>query len=264
MKRFFILLFSMVLFGCSSDDNSGGNNNNTGTFLPQNHGNYWVYDVVSDEFSGRDSLYVSGTTTSQNNVYYTYSTSEIPSGFYSTLMTSGKSRVSDSKIFMSGIIGLGDIFGEEFDFEIDLNDFVVFDGNSSQGQTLDSQSGEFEVPYEDITIRIEYTLSSKIGQSHSNYSIPNGDSYQDVKSVIVAVSAKITANTVFLGFPISYPLLDEDVISSTQYYANNVGVVFVNTDFQYNLSAIPIDIELPIPQNYFSNTKEVLDNYWVD
>lgn len=266
-NRFFILLFGLTLFGCSSDDNSGADNNNSGDFLPQQLGNYWVYDVISDEFSGRDSLYVSGTTTSQGNTYYTYSSSEVPFGFYSGLMTSGQSRVSDSKIFMNGAIGLGDMLGEDFDFEIDLNDFLIFDGNASQGTALDSESGEFEIPYqEDVTLKIEYTLSAKAGQNYPNYTLSNGDSYTNVKSTQIAVSVKITANVVFSGFPLSLTVLDnQDVINSTQYYANNVGVIFVNTDFQYQLNEIPFPgIELPIPQNFQSNTKEVLDNYSVE
>lgn len=267
MKKVFVLLFSMALFGCSSDDNSSTDNNNSGDFLPQQQGNYWVYDVISDEFSGRDSLYVSGTTTSQGNTYYTYSSSEVPFGFYSGLMTSGQSRVSGSKIFMTGTVSLGDMLGEDFDFGIELDDFVVFDGNASQGTPLDSESGEFEIPYqEDVTLTVEYTLSAKAGQNYPNYTTSNGDSYENVKAVTVAVTAKITANVVFSGFPFSLTVLDnQDIISSTQYYANNVGVIFVNTDFQYQLNEIPIPgFELPIPQNFQSNTTEVLDDYSVE
>src|SRR5690554_2200788 len=110
-NKIITLLFGIALLGCSSDDNSGNNNDNgtTNDYLPQQQGNYWVYDVNSDEFSGRDSLYVSGTTTSQGDAYYTYETSETPLGFYSGLMTNGESKTSGSKIFMNGSLGLGEL-----------------------------------------------------------------------------------------------------------------------------------------------------------
>lgn len=261
------LLFGIALLGCSSDDNSDNNNigGNVSDYLPQQQGNYWIYDVNSDEFSGRDSLYVSGTTISQGDTYYTYQTSEAPYGFYSGLMTSGQSRTSGSKIFMNGALGLGDIFGEGFDFEIELDDFVVFDGDASQGQTLDNESGNFTIPYTpEIELEVEYTLFSKAGQNYPNYTLANGDSYDNVKSVTVAISAKITANIVISGFPFSYPILDtQEVLSSTQYYASTVGVIAVNTDFQYQLNEIP-GYELPMPQNFQSNTTEVLDDYVVE
>lgn len=260
-SRFFILLFGMALFGCSSDDNSGNNNNGTNDFLPQDQGNYWVYDVNSDEFSGRDSLYVSGTTTSQGNTYYTYLTSEVPNGFYSGLMTSGQSRVSDSKIFMTGEINIGDVLGDFIEVpSVELVDFVIFDGGASQGATLDSESGSFTIPYNGFDILVEYTLSAKAGQKYPNYTVSNGDSYENVQSVTIAVSAKISTSV--FGFPVTI-LSSQDVISSTQYYANNVGVVFVNTDFQYQMNAVP-GFELPIPQNFQSNTTEVLDSYLVE
>lgn len=267
-NRFFTLLLGMALFGCSSDDNSGGNNDTgAGTYLPQQQGNYWVYDVESEEFSGRDSLYVSGTTTSQGNTYYTYSTLDFPYGFYSELMTSGGSRSSGSKIFMTGAVGLGDLFGLDFGSDINLDDFVIFDSSASQGTILDSEVGSFMIPYSDeMELLVEYSLSSKAGQNYPNYTVPNGNSYENVKSVTIAVSTKITAYIQVFGFTVPYVILNnQDVLSSTQYYAKDIGVVYVNTDFQYHLNEVPIpEFDLPIPQNFQSNTTETLDDYLVE
>lgn len=268
-NKIITLLFGITLVGCSSDDNSDNNNigGDANNYLPQQQGNYWVYDVNSEEFSGRDSLYVSGTTTSQGDTYYTYETYEAPFGFYSGLMTSGQSRSSESKIFMNGMVGLGDLFGEGLDFDIELDDFVIFDGNASQGQVLDSESGSFTIPYSpEVDLEVEYTLFSKAGQNYSNYTLVNGDYYDDVKSTTLAISAKITANIVVSGFPFSAIILEtQEILNSTQYYASSVGVIAVNTNFQYQLNEIPLPgYELPLPQNYQSNTTEVLDDYLVE
>ena len=268
-NKIITLLFGIALLSCSSDDNSDNNTigGSASDYLPQQQGNYWIYDVNSDEFSGKDSLYVRGTTISQGDTYYTYESSQTPFGFYSGLMTSGQSRTSGSKIFMNGALGLGDLFGEGFDFEIALDNFVIFDANASQGQTLDSESGGFTIPYSpEVELKVEYTLFSKSGQNYPNYTIPNGDYYESVKSATLTISAKITANIVVSGFPFSYPILDtQDVLSSTQYYASTIGVIAVNTDFKYQLNEIPIPgYELPMPQNFQSHTTEVLDDYLVE
>src|SRR5690554_4707998 len=93
-----ILLFGIALIGCSSDDNSNNNiGGSTSDYLPQQQGNYWVYDVNSEEFSGRDSLYVSGTTTSQGDTYYTYETYEAPFGFYSGLRQADNREAQNQK-----------------------------------------------------------------------------------------------------------------------------------------------------------------------
>lgn len=267
-NKFIILLFGITLFSCSSDDNSGGlDNNNSSDYLPQEQGNYWVYDVNSGYFSGRDSLYIAGTTSSAGNTYQTYLTSDIPYGFYSGLMSSGQSRTSGSKMFINGSFSFGDILGIELGSNINLDDFVIFDNNTVQGTILDTESGSFNVPYSDeVDLLVEYTLSSKTGQSYSNYSLSSGDSYEDVRSTEIVISAKITANTEVFGFPISLPILDtQNVVSSTQYYAKNVGVVNVNTTVQYQLNEIPdTGFELPILQSFSNNITEVLDIYFIN
>lgn len=267
-NKLLFLLFASALFGCSSDDSSGDNPPIQGQndFFPQKQGNYWVYDVSSTQGEGRDSLYISGIDTNNEQTYYTFSTQDnMPTGFYSSVMISGESRTSDSKVYINGSISMADILGEDFaGYGIDFQDFLFFDATASQGQILGSESGEFEIPYNDMTFSVEYTLSAKAGQSYADYSTPNGASYEDVKSVTITVSAEITANIVLFGFPVSYPLLStQDIISSSQYYANNTGMVFATTDFQYNLNEID-GFAIPIPESYFSNTSEELDLYWVE
>lgn len=259
------LFFALALLGCSSDDNSGGENDPDESFLPQEQGKYWVYDVNSEDFSGRDSLYVSGTNISGGNTYYTYTTLETATGFYSSVMTSGQSRVSGARIMISGSINFGDVFGEELgDLGVVFEDFVFFDANATQGAALDSESGGFSIPYDDeIDLDVDYTLYSKAGQGFSSYTVPGGTVYQNVKAVTVAVSVVITAKMNFFGTDLSYPVLTtQDVISSTQYYAENVGMIYAATDIQYNLSEIPdIGFEIPVPENFYTHITEVLDDY---
>ena len=57
----------------------------------------------------------------------------------------------------------------------------------------------------------------------------------------------------------------QDVVVSTQYYAENIGVVHVVTDFEYELNDLSqYPIELPIPEASAVHQEEVLVNYSVE
>lgn len=268
MKKLFLSSFiALTLFSCISDDISDFIANNP-DFLPQREGNYWVYNVINEQESGRDSLYISGKQTSNMNTYYSYSTqNEVPYGFYSGILTSGKTRIAGTKMFLSGNLNLGNMFGEEFnDLNIEFTDFLFFDAASAQDSSLDSDTGEFEVPFqEDVTLKVEYNLYSKSGQNLNSYTLPNGASYNNIKVTRVAVSAKISIVTTLGGFPISYPLLNaQDVLVSTQYYAQNIGMIYASTDMQYQLNEIPGGFDIPMPESFQANMKEILVHYGVE
>jgi len=268
MKKLFLSsIITLTLFSCTSDDISGFIADNP-NFLPQKQGNYWVYDVKNEQETSRDSLYISGTQTSNSNIYYTYDTqNEVPFGFYSGVLTSGQTRVSGTKLFLTGNLNIGSMFGEEFsDLNIEFTDFLFFDASASQGSNLDNDSGEFEIPYqENVTLKIEYNLYSKSGENLNAYTLPNGTTYNNIKVTRVAVSAKISIETSVAGFPISYPLVSsQDVLISTQYYAKNIGMIYANTDMQYQLNEIPGGFDIPMPESFQANMKETIIHYGVE
>ena len=82
---------------------------------------------------------------------------------------------------------------------------------------------------------------------------------------MVKVIANLKVSTVYLvpviNTPLTVALLDsQDVIVSTHYYAEGIGMVYSKTDVNFQLNDFSqFGIELPIPQSGSSIIEEFLD-----
>ncbi len=260
MKKILLIAFSAILFvSCSNDDNGGGTS--TGAiYLPLSVGNYWNYDVTATT-SGRDSLFVSSTYQANGNTYNKMETGELPFGFYSGSLRNNGVRNDNGFVLVSGTAGLN--LGDAFPINIALDDFIILRENASPNQQLSSLSGEIEQEFEGFPLKITYTLKSTALENLSSYDAPNGQTYQDVKSVKLALNLKITTTTDAFGFPLTIPILNsQDVAVSTMYFAKDIGMVYATTQISYNLEDLSqAGVTLPIPQNYSEIQLEVLDTF---
>ncbi|MNJ95040.1 hypothetical protein D3C87_127440 [compost metagenome] len=264
MKKTYLLLFlSIFIVSCSSDDNNDGDNNGTpgDPFLPTGIGNYWVYDVDSSLADGRDSLYIAKDTIIDGNTFQKLKTKEQPFGFFSNALNNNSIRHSDGKIFLTGKANLN--FSEDLPFDISVSNFVIFNQNASANESLGTVSGVFEQEIEGFLIKFKYTLASKAKADLATYA-SGQENYTNVKPVEITLNLEITAS--MAGFPIEYPIMKpQNVVTSTQYYAQNIGVVHTTTDITYSLEEIPLpDFQLPIPQSGTEHQEETLVNYNIE
>ncbi|MDO4728993.1 MAG: hypothetical protein Q4B43_08340 [Bacteroidota bacterium] len=267
MKKIMFLLLSTIMWvGCSSDDNSNGGNN-TGIvpdFYPEQDGTYWRYRVHKDANNiGVDSLYIDGKSYINSVQYTSYGLKHTPKGFYSGILDSGQTRIDGSKFIYYGALDLQNIFPQLTGYSILLEDFVFFDNTAPEGQQLDSRSGSQTISYQNgIDFVVEYTISSKAGAVHNNLNVLNNN-YNQVRSSVFTLSAKVKAKKTILGVPITYTILEtQDVAVSTQHFKDGIGMIFANTDIQYELADFPnIGVTVPFPQYFEMNIKESLINY---
>lgn len=266
MKNKLLLLgFSLFMLSCSSDDSGNNNIISTTDFLPLNAGNYWVYDVESDAAggSGRDSLYVANDTVINGNTYKKFKTLNMPWGFYSSALANNGVRKVEDRLVLSGSAAVN--FSEELPFSLDVTDLTIFRENAANNQTLGSVSDVLSQVYdENTTLEFDYTLTSTAKENLASYTA-GGVQYNNVKPVEIKLRMEVTANVEFSGtsFPVNI-MPEQDIIVSTQYYAEGVGVVHVVTDFEYtlsNVSQLPIPIDLPLPSSAAVHQEEVLDVY---
>lgn len=268
-KLLLVFFVGALSIACSSDDNADIGGNNDGPiipqlgYFPQNVGNSWTYDIQSEDFSEQDHLYVSGETTQNGVTYKTFATDNTPTGFYTSLLTTGKLSSDNSKILYSGTINIGEILGGIEGLSFDLTNFVILDNNASLGNLLSSQSGEFYQDLGEYGLNVEYTLASTSSGDLETLTLENGTTHNDIKIVNLSFSLKIDAIFTFMGVQIPYTILStQEVVSSTQYYAYNIGMIFAETQIQYQLEEIPnVGIEIPVPENYQYNLKEILTNF---
>lgn len=253
MKRNLLLCFFFIAFltACSSDDSNNSENNTDNNYFPVENGQFWVYDVAG-EYPGRDSLYVANDTTINSTSYKKFKTKELAYGFFSTSLAGNGVRKSGDKVLVSGSTNLNLIEG--FPIDLVVNDFVLFKESASNNEELSSMSGTLNYQYDEFPLTFNYKMKSVFSENLTTFTVPGRETYQNVKVVKVIVNLEIS--TVVGVFPIAI-LLPQNVVVSTQYYANNVGMIYSDTSINYSLASDQIDVG--VPASGTQNIKEYLD-----
>lgn len=258
------LLFISVMFSCSSDDSSSENSSNFST--PLTVGSYWTYDVEGQAGSNRDSLYIDSETTINSNAYKVFKTrDDLATGFYSSSLRNNAVRELNGKLLLTGDLAI--TAGETLPISLDLtlNDFIIFDKNASNNQALNAspKTGTINETINEYPLTINYSLQSFGGETLSSYTT-NGVTYTNVKSTKIKLNINITTVITVLGSPQTITALaPQDVLVSTQYLADGIGVIYTNTVTSYNLNSY-IANELGIPPTDTQTQEEFLDTYLIN
>ncbi len=268
MKRIslFAILAAFLAIGCSDDSNDSSNDTSTTNFLPLQTGNYWVYDVEGSAVNGRDSLFISGDTLITGNTYKKLKTENPAFGFYSNALRNNGIRKSGDRLLLTGAADFG--FASEFPLSINVSDYTIFKENATAGQQLASVSGTVTQPYDGYSIVFNYTLSSTAKASEASHTV-NGEVYQNIHPVETKLSLNVVAQFTVSGITIPYTIMpQQDVVVSTQYYAENIGAVHVVTNINYQLADLSAlagaGVELPLPQSGSDSQEEKLDVYHLE
>jgi len=264
MKKIrFLFVFSvlMLLSSCSSDDSSSGSSNNFST--PITIGNYWTYDVEGQAGITRDSLYISNDTIIGSNTYKKFKTeNNIATGFYSSALRNNGVRLSNGKLLLSGDLSLAG--GQTLPIAVDLtlSDFTIFDKDATNNQALNSspKSGTINETYNGYPLTINYSLQSYGGETLATFTSPDGTVYTNVKSTKIKLNVSVTTLLSGIQIPV---LANQEVLVSTQYLADGIGVVYTNTVTSYNLNSTAAGF-LGVPASNTQTQEEFLDTYLVN
>lgn len=250
----------MALQSCSNDETtlvSGAEN----SFFPLISGNFWNYNNDSQNNNAlRDSLFIEKDTTINNIIYKKFKTQNPPIGFYSNVINGNSLRQNGDKILLTGNAGLD--FAANLPVDLALNDFVIFSANAAENTELSAKSGVLNQNAGGLPLTLTYNLKSVAMASMPTYTTPGGKTYTNVKPIKIIFNLKLT--TTFAPLPIAIPILNaQDVITSTLYYAKNIGVVYANTRVKYELQALPLppNVNLPIPASGDETFEEFLTTY---
>lgn len=264
MKKITYLLLALFIASCSSSDDDGGTPiEELFNYFPLNAGTYWTYINESDQGSTRDSLYVAGIEET-NGVNYTVLGTELPvTGFMTSLLSESLVRTTDTKLILNGELGTPPVDGFP-EITIPLNDVVLYDVEAGNGELLSEVVGEIEQDVNGIPVVIGFAISSVQGET-----LENG--YGDFTNVNVLTS-KIKVNLsiaaeieIVPGTTISIPILvAQDVVDTTNYFADGVGLINSDTLIEYELEDLSgLGIDLPIPSSDSSTATQDIDNYFI-
>lgn len=259
MKNTILSLFALaaLVSSCGSDSSDDNNNAASDNYLPLAIDNYWKYEVKTDNaVTGTDSLYIEKDTTINQNVYKKFAIQGIPNGFFNSVANGSAIRKSGSKILLTGTTGLD--LAADFPVDIEIVDLPVFDSAAAAGTVVGTKNGSFTQTISGFPATITYSLTATQGESLPTYTVPSADTFNDVKAVVLKLNLAVATSIQFLpNLPaVEVPILQsQDVVVSTIYYANNIGVIYATTNTAYELEDFSmVGITLPIPQS-FSQTQ---------
>jgi hypothetical protein len=260
MKKIFLLTLTSLAFISCSNDNDDSSNNPANFVLPVTNGNYWVYDVESNgNPTLKDSLFISRDTIIGSETYKKFETEDnLATGFYSSSLKNNGVRKSENKLLLTGDLSINN--GQlPVGLDLSLIDFVIFNANAINNETLSTKSGTINETINGYPITINYTLRSKSGEDLTLFTSPNTDVYNNVKVTKVILNATISTSISGINIPI---ITNQDVLTSIQYIANGIGVVHTNTTITYTISQLIAD-QLGVPTTSTQIQNEYLTNYFV-
>jgi len=272
IKILTILGLFTILLSCSSDNQSNipddSNTNPTNAYLPLKTTSYWIYDVSSSTINERDSLYVDNDITINSKTYKSLKTQNAAFGFYSNSLRNNGLRKEGNSLLFSGSFGNNTI--EQLSLNIALDDFVIFKEDAPNKTTLSSISGEVSQVIEGYSaypLKLKYKMKTTAVENLPTYMDPNGTMYSEVKAVKTILNLDISIS--ILSNPVTI-MTPQDVVTSVQYFAKNIGMVHAKTTINYQLDTKKLDIlsnygiTIPIPQSFNDVQEEVLDTYKVE
>lgn len=255
-----ILALAAVLGSCSSDDISD-DTSSANIFMPLTTGNFWTYNVSGSGITSRDSLYVANDTVIDGETYAKMKTLAFPVGFYSSSLRQNALRKVNSSLVVRGASAFS--LGGVLPIQIEMNDFVIFRENANDQEQIGTVTGETTQDYEGTPLTVNYSMTSTAGQSLSSFTVPGGQQFNDVKQVHITISMSISTTLSIAGFDVDVPILaTQDVVSSTQYYAKDIGMIYATTTISYDLEDFSqAGFDLPIPPSSSVTQTETLDTF---
>lgn len=262
-KIIFSSLLIMLLMSCSSSDNPAPLEDTSPTnYFPLTNNNYWIYDVIASGVTTRDSLYVANDTVINAVVYKKLKTKDTPTGFFSTTLSNNGVKIDGKKLVMTGQFSFD--FGLTDPINLGVTDFIFFQQGAVVGETLSSTSGTINQTVQTYPLTIDYTLKTVYDGFQSLFFTPNGDDYLNVVKTKVILNLKITTTQTISGIQVPITIMPaQDVIVSNQFYSQDIGMIYSNTLFNYQLNSIP-NITLPIPSSGNQTQEEFLSLYFVN
>ncbi|GGD24665.1 hypothetical protein [Flavobacterium orientale] len=265
MKKQLILVFAFasLLFSCSSDDTNQDPIDPSVSYLPLTTANSWDYEVnTASQPTLFDDLYVGNDVVISGKTYKQMKNVNMPSGLFCSLMRDNALRQENAKTLFTGTLNFD--LGIDIPFDLAVQDLVILDYNAPTNQVLGSLNGVIEETIEGVPFTITYNLKITALENLASYTTPDAVVYNDVKKVQVTLNLQLVTEQTIPGTTITVPVTimnAQDVVTATQHYAKNIGMVYANDVISYNLAIDPAVVGLAIPQSGNQVITETLTTY---
>lgn len=251
-KPIYLFAALLVLFGCDeayeSDNSESGNTSPpVSDFSPSGSGAYWIYDVTSSSsqvsdlnFTSMDSIYVA----SNNGNSFTLDANDdgIASGNMNILLANGTLNKTSTTLVFDGAIDLPENLADlGFTQDLSIENMTLLDLNASNGEALFLSEGDFSETIDIQGVGVPVEVRSKITTTKINLhdtKTLNGTDYDNVFEGEFALNISITGTFTVGVIEQTIPILEaQDVMKTTYFYVENIGLVRAETDQGISLSS---------------------------
>ncbi|WP_027879037.1 hypothetical protein [Mesoflavibacter zeaxanthinifaciens] len=241
-----LLFLSLFLFNCSDDSDDSEINNQiqfSGEFLPLSIDNQWNYDIentnnnTNETTNSQDVLKVE----SENASGFSLSVNDngVANGTMSGILTTGDLSLTETTLVSNGTIGLP-IDG--FDFNIVLENALLYNTEAPNGEILYTQSGTFAQDFQGYPITINYSLFSTQLENLENLEVL-GANFDTVTSANISLELSVSTEVSVFGLTQTISLLDtQNVLSVDAFYAKDIGLITANANIGYSLNENTVTI----------------------
>ena len=257
--RLSLLVLVVSIVACGSDDDNGNTNN--ANYFPLDEGAAWTYDNTAELGDSRDSLYYVNDQQLNGNTYANLDAEQPANAFMTTILSENLLRTSGSALIVNG--DLGTVVLEGFpEINVPLDDVRLFDGDASVGDELAIVTDEFTQDFMGFPFVVTFSVRSVQGETLPSYTA-GGTPYDNVIASQIIVNAQVVANIDLAGTTIEVPILvSQDVITATNYYAEDVGLIFSDVELNYQLEDLSgVGIEFPFPTEANQTSTQTLDTF---
>lgn len=277
-KKIILLSFLAVFaLSCSGEGvQNPGNTNETatdGNYFPSTENDFWNYEVsntdntTSETITSNDSLYVVSETA---NTFMLDVNEGMPAnGTMNGFLSSGILTRTNTALILNGTLELPEEIASLFNFDITLNDFILFDASAGTNTELSANTNTISQDFNGLPITITYVLSTKALGNSENITL-NDTLYNKVTASQLTLNISVSTIVSFGGFPITVAILDpQDILVSTNYFADTIGLVQATSQSNYQISDTAIAAleaagqTLAIPTSGSSTNIQNLNTFFV-
>ncbi|WAC02347.1 hypothetical protein N7U66_00950 [Lacinutrix neustonica] len=249
IKIIFLCISTALMLSCSNEGVDVGNNTSSessveGNYFPSTVNDFRNYEVSNtttlnmETTISSDSLYV----VSQNGTTFMLEVNEgMPAnGILCGILSSGTLTRSNSSLALNGSFSLPEEIASLFNFEIALNNLVLFDASAENNTVLSTTTNTISQDFNGLPVTITYLLSTTARGNFDNLML-NDAIYNTVTASQLALNLSVSTTISVGGFPITITLLEpQDILISTNYFADTIGLVQASSEIKYQISATAI------------------------
>ena len=286
-KNIFLILCFILVLSCNDeayDNDSTGDSSpalDVSDYSPSGNNAYWIYDVAVNSadvtemnFTATDSVYVS--IINQNSFLLEANDDGIANGSMTIVLTNGSlSKTSTTLVFDGGIDLPDNLADLGFTQDLSIEGMTLLDLDASNNQELYNEERNFSENIDLDGLAVPINISSRISTTkinfHENKAL-NGTNYTNVFEGEFSLNIEILGTFSVAGISQIIPILDEqDVLKTSYYYVENIGLVRAETVQGISLSAqlttlLSLSgVDLDIPTNVsIENIEELVDFALID